>query len=111
MCIPDRKELERLAGLAASLVVNCHRAEREARQASNWDDVLQALDGIAVILMRKRIMQGDLKAVAKLLVRPESRAACAMTFLTAIEQYLDPEDMRELRDLWQAPAIDIAEKF
>ena len=110
MKIPDRKELRRLADLAASLVVNCHRAEREARPSSKWDDVQQALDGVGVILVRKRIMQGDLKSVATLLVRPQSRAACAMTFLAEIEQYFDPEEMRELRELWNMPPLNIVER-
>lgn len=101
----DRKDLERLANLAESLVVRCHQAEREANP-TKWDEVLSAFDDLAVHCIRQRVMEGNLKVVAQHLIRPETRVACAMTFLAAVEQYLDAEDVRELRELWKQPAED-----
>jgi hypothetical protein len=101
----DREELERLADLAEALVINCHSAEREAKP-SEWDEVLQSVDDLGAYLLRRCVMRGDLKTVARQLIRPETRSACAMTFLAEVERYLDPYDVRELRELWKQPAHD-----
>lgn len=101
----EREELERLADLAEALVINCHSAEREANP-SQWDEVLQSVDDVAAYLLRRRVMQGDLKTVARQLIRPQTRSACAMTFLAEVERYLDLDDVRELRELWKQPAHD-----
>ena len=97
--------------LAVAFITNCHQAERAARAASQWDELLAAFDGVAVTLFRHRIMQGDLKSAATHMITPRTRVACAMTFLAEIERYLDDDDVRELRELWKQPAQDKVRAF
>ncbi len=102
----SQRERKRLADLVEALITNCHQAERAASSDTSWHELMEALDDVAVLVLRRRVMAGDLAAVAQVLVSPMSRAACAMAFVAAVEPYLDADQVAEIRQLWAQPAVD-----
>lgn len=106
MCIPDRRELERLAQLAASLYTGCHKAERSTQPASVWEGVIAGCDQLVASFIREDVMRGDLKAAAHTLIDPATRCCCGIRFLAQVEDYLDPADVCELQAVWEQPAAE-----
>ncbi len=101
-------ELQRLAEFAASLYTGCEKAERSAHPAIS-DALLERCAQFMANLLRDDVMRGDLRLAAETLVDPVTRCCCGIRFLAQVEQYLDPEEVRELQELWEQPAFDIHE--
>lgn len=104
--IPDRVELERIGIFSEQLYLSCNRAARDASGDSEVRPVLDKLDQITAQTLRKIVMQGKLLAAAKFFVDPWTRCRCGLRFIAEVEEFLLPDDIQRLLELWEVQ-VDI----